>query len=369
MKKILAILLTLTLMMSLAACGAKPGVNGPTNNTTTAATTTSTTAADATTTTTTTATQAEDTTNATENTTTEAPTTVTEAPTTSATKAPTTSATKAPTTTQTPTTTTTTVTYEPVPESISILAVGNSFSVDAMRGHLYPMLEAAGYKNIRLGILYIGGASVDTHYDNLRLDRAKYEYYETTNGSWSVTPNYKASDAFALTEWDYVTVQQASGQSGRPISYENLDALMDLIQPQIGDAKTVWHMTWAYQQDSTHSDFGNYNKDQMRMYRGIVDATKRRILDNPDFVGFIPSGTTIQNLRTSTLGDTLTADGYHLSDTYGDYAAALTWFCFFSGRPATSMTYCPLSVSAHFDEIAESVDNAIKTPLAITACQ
>ena len=258
------------------------------------------------------------------------------------------------------------MTYAPVPESISILAVGNSFSVDAMRHHLYPMLRDAGYQNIRLGILYIGGASIDTHYDNLRLDRGKYQYQETTNGTWNYTENYKASTAFALTDWDIVTVQQVSGQSGRGPSYENLGALMDLLLPQIGDAKVYWHMTWAYQQDSTHSDFANYNKDQMRMYRGI---TKNKIVNNPDFAGIIPSGTAIQNLRTSGLGDTLTADGYHLKDTYGDYTAALTWFCMFSGRPAASTNYRPGTISDYFDEIAQSVDNALATPFAVTACK
>ena len=256
-----------------------------------------------------------------------------------------------------------------VERSISILAVGNSFSVDAMRHHLYPMLQSAGYQNIRLGILYIGGASIDTHYDNLRLDRGKYQYQENVNGTWTYTENYKASTAFALTDWDIVTVQQVSNDSGRGPSYENLPALMELLKPQIGDAKIYWHMTWAYQQDSTHSGFANYNKDQMRMYRGIVSATKNKIVNNTDFVGIIPSGTSIQNLRTSGLGDTLTADGYHLSDTYGDYTAALTWFSMFSGRPATSMSYRPATISDYFDEIAESVDNALKTPFAVTKCK
>ena len=364
MKKILSVVLALTLMMALCACGGNTPDTGDDNRNTT--TTTTTTATEATTTT---EAVVEDTTTAPIDTTTEAQTTTvateTAAPTTSTTKGVT--ATKAPTTTKK--VSTTTVTYAPVPESISILAVGNSFSVDAMRHHLYPMLQSAGYKNIRLGILYIGGASIDTHYDNLRLDRGKYQYQENVNGTWTYTEDYKASTAFALTDWDIVTVQQVSNDSGRGPSYENLPALMELLKPQIGDAKIYWHMTWAYQQDSTHSGFANYNKDQMRMYRGIVSATKNKIVNNTDFVGIIPSGTSIQNLRTSGLGDTLTADGYHLSDTYGDYTAALTWFCMFSGRPATSMSYRPATISDYFNEIAESVDNALKTPFAVTKCE
>ena len=374
MKKLLAILLAVAMLLTFTACGDDTAKDTATTKSTAAATTAGTTVApeaEATTTTanaadTTVTTEGEITTATEAETTTAATTTATQAPTTSATKAPTTTATKAPTTTAT-----TAAPKNPgnVPKSISILSVGNSFSVDAMKNHLYPMLEAAGCTDIRLGILYIGGCSIDKHYECVRRDTASYEYYENVNGEWVITPEYKASAAFALTDWDIVTLQQASPDSGRPISYENLGALIDLIRPQIGDAELYWHMTWAYQQDSDHSAFGNYNKDQMRMYKGIVDATKRRIVGNEAFVGYFPVGTAIQNLRTSSLGDTLTADGYHLKDTYGDYTAALTWFCYLTGADAETVAYRPASIEDHFDEIAESVNNALATPLAVTECK
>ena len=368
MKKLLTILLALTLLVSLTACGNEGKKDDKSSKTTTATTTAGTTTEAPTTTTTflsdcptlppsTTETSATETT---------AATTTTQAPTSTSTVATSTSATKAPTTT---TTTVVTPNAGNVPKSIKILSVGNSFSVDAMRNHLYPMLEAAGCTDIRLGILYIGGCSIDKHYECVRRDSASYQYQENVNGTWTYTDNYKASDAFALTDWDIVTVQQVSGQSGRGISYANLDPLMELIRPQIGDAKVYWHMTWAYQQDSDHADFPNYNNDQMRMYKGIVRATTDKILPRKDMAGYFPCGTAIQNLRTSSLGDTLTADGYHLKDSYGDYTAALTWFCYLTGADAASVTYRPIDIVSHFDEIAESVDNAIKTPLAVTECE
>ena len=371
MKKLLAILLAMTMMVALCACGGGDTTTEKKDASTTAAATTeagttAATEAEATTTTVADATPTEG-----DVTTTEAEVTTTTAGTTTATKPTEGTTTAAPTTTQSTAAPTTTAPKNPgkVPKSIKILSIGNSFSVDAMRNHLYPMLKEAGCTDIRLGILYIGGASIDTHYDNVRLDRAKYQYQETTDGTWTYTEEYKASTAFALTDWDIVTMQQASPDSGRGISYGNLDALIDLVRPQIGDAKLYWHMTWAYQQDSTHTGFGNYNKDQMRMYKGIVRATTDKILPNKNFVGYFPVGTAIQNLRTSSLGDTLTADGYHLKDSYGDYTAALTWFCHFTGADARAVTYRPSDIAGHFDEIAESVNNAIKTPMAITECK
>ena len=253
-----------------------------------------------------------------------------------------------------------------VERSISILAVGNSFSVDAMTNHLYQVLEAAGYDNIRLGILYVGGCSLDMHYSYLKNDSASYEYMENTTGKWVNTKNYKASDAFKLTNWDYVTIQQVSGQSGRPDTYGNLDAVVDIIKPQIGKAKLYWQMTWAYQQDSNHGDFAHYGKDQMTMYNAIVSTVKEKIVGNPDFAGVIPSGTAIQNLRTSSLGDTLTADGYHLENTIGDYTAALTWFVTLTGNDPFSMFYYPAGTVEHFYDIAEAVENAVAKPWQVT---
>ena len=251
-------------------------------------------------------------------------------------------------------------------QSIKILAVGNSFSIDAMHNHLYGVLEGAGYDEIRLGILYVGGCSLDKHYTYLSADSASYEYLENIGGKWTNTKEYKASTAFALTDWDYVVFQQVSGQSGRPESYGKLDALIDLIRPQIGKAKLYWQMTWAYQQDSDHSDFGKYNKDQMTMYNAIVSTVKEKIVNHPKIDGVIPSGTAIQNLRTSSLGDTLTADGYHLENAYGDYTASLTWYCTITGESAYGMYYCPSSVGDHFHEIAEAVDNAVEKPFEVT---
>lgn len=39
--------------------------------------------------------------------------------------------------------------------------------------------------------------------------------------------------------------------------------------------KLMFHQTWAYAQNSTHQAFPNYGKDQMVMYEGIVDASRR----------------------------------------------------------------------------------------------
>lgn len=43
------------------------------------------------------------------------------------------------------------------PGSIKVLAIGNSFSADAVEQELYGLLVAAGYDDIIIGNMYIGG--------------------------------------------------------------------------------------------------------------------------------------------------------------------------------------------------------------------
>ena len=54
----------------------------------------------------------------------------------------------------------------PMTRSLKILAIGNSFSVDAME-HLYGIAKDGGVENVLLGNLYIGGCSLATHAKNI----------------------------------------------------------------------------------------------------------------------------------------------------------------------------------------------------------
>ena len=127
-------------------------------------------------------------------------------------------------------------------------------------------------------------------------------------------------------------------------------------------------MTWAYQQDSTHSSFPNYNNDQMTMYNMII-STVKECIDPNKFDIIIPCATSIQNARTSFMGDTLTRDGYHLDLTIGRYIAGLTWFASITNSSIDNIVYNPSvgTINADMMEAAkEAVVNAIKTPYAVT---
>ena len=249
---------------------------------------------------------------------------------------------------------------------LRILTIGNSFSDDTMQ-YVYQIAESLGVEKIELGNLYIGGCSLDTHATNARGDLAAYDFRQNTYGSWETIPNYKMSDAISLRNWDFISLQQASGSSGIADTYAELDYLIGYVSNLCPTAKLVWNMTWAYQQDSTHQDFSKYNNNQMTMYESILSAVNGVVLAKDDISLVIPNGTAIQNARTSYLGDTLTRDGFHLSLDLGRYIAGLTMVYELTGLSPENIEYAPEGVDEYLQEVAvEAAINAINTPFAVT---
>lgn len=250
-----------------------------------------------------------------------------------------------------------------------ILAIGNSFSDDAME-HLAEILVGEGYTDFILGNLYYGGCSLDGHKGRIESGAAQYDFRVNTGSGWTSS---KRSIQYGLTftDWDVVTVQQVSGYSGIPESFGNLEYIINYVRETVNPfVKVFWHMTWAYQSTSKHADFPKYNNNQMEMYNAILNATQTRIVGNWNIEGILPSGTAIQNLRTSYLGDTLTRDGYHLSYDIGRYTAALVWYKQLMGADLTNLTVVPkkyLNIAQHLPAIKEAVNNAIEKPFEITA--
>ncbi len=256
-----------------------------------------------------------------------------------------------------------------VRRSLKVLAIGNSFSVDAMRNYLYDVLKSADYDQVILGNLYVGGCSLDQHWGYISNKSGSYEYHKNEdNGKWETTYGTQALTALQDENWDVITVQQVSSNSGQPETFGNLQNIVDWVNQYKTnpDAKVMWHMTWAYQQDSTHEAFPNYGSDQMTMYNAIVNAVQGTVLNVEGIDGVIPAGTAIQNLRQTALGDTLTADGYHLNDQHGDYTASLTWYAAITGESLDLVDYAPASVTNDVFNIKRAVGRAIINPYEIS---
>ena len=251
-------------------------------------------------------------------------------------------------------------------KTLKILTIGNSFSDDTMQ-YMYQIAKAAGYEDITLGNLYIGGCSLDTHANNAKNNKGAYEYRRNNSGSWVTTPSFKMDDAIAEQDWDFISLQQASGSSGKAETYSELSYMISHVRELAPNAKLVWNMTWAYQQNSDHGEFYKYNNSQTFMYESILSAVKDRVVPQEEISLIVPNGTAIQNARTSYLGDTLTRDGFHLTLDMGRYTAGLTFFYAITGRSIENLSYMPAGVDKNLQKIAiESAMNAVKSPTKVT---
>jgi hypothetical protein len=254
-------------------------------------------------------------------------------------------------------------------KSLKILAIGNSFSEDGTT-YLWNIANNYGIKNVVISNLYIGGCSLETHWNNATNILKNYNYFKNTIGTWTTTNNVSILDGLLDEDWDIITIQQVSGKSGLADSFNPfLSNLIDYVQKNKinQDAKLGWHLTWAYEGTSSHGAFAQYDRNQITMYHAIVNAVQSHILNIKDIEFVIPAGTAIQNARTSLLGDTLTRDGFHLDLNLGRYIAALTWFKAITGFSIDHIEYKPSVVTNIEVEIAkESVNNSIGCPYKIT---
>ena len=252
---------------------------------------------------------------------------------------------------------------------IKILAIGNSFSQDALETYLFDLAQAENIKVI-IGNLYIGGASLDLHWQNAREDKSDYAYRKIyQNGEKTDTPNTSIASALADEDWDYISFQQVSSNAGIYDTYtQPLPLLFDYVKQRATNpnVKYILHQTWAYAQNSDHKGFANYDNDQMTMYSAIVNAIWRaKDLVSIDIV--VPVGTAIQNARTSIIGDNLCRDGYHLDVNIGRYTAACTWFETIFKKNVIGNSYKPDSLTESEAEIAQNAAHyAVMSPKKIT---
>lgn len=235
---------------------------------------------------------------------------------------------------------------------LRILAIGNSFSEDAVEQNLYEIAQAAGIKLV-IGNLYHGGCSLEQHYNYLKDNKPEYNYRKVVDGVKTNRPQTTLDYALEDEHWDFVSFQQSSPKSGIADTYEPfLTKLIDHVKSKVGsNVKLMWYMTWAYAANSKHKGFKTYDNSQLTMYQAIVNAT-RKVMNDHHFDILIPCGTAIQNARTSYIGDTFCRDGYHLQYVYGRYTAACTWFEAITGRSVVGNTYSP-----------EGIDNKMKTTI------
>lgn len=224
---------------------------------------------------------------------------------------------------------------------IKILAIGNSFSQDAT--YYLHQIAAADKVDMKVVNLYIGGCSLERHWDNIRNEAEEYLYEE--NGR-SAEEYVSVSQALEMEKWDYVVTQQVSHDSGIPETYyPYIEYMAAYIKEKAPQAEFLLQETWAYETDSLHSEFGKYNRDQQEMYEK-VSAAYRSVAKRIG-VRLIPCGDAVQALRKKEPflygqgGMSVCRDGFHMNVIYGRYLLAAVWYKTLTGKSVGDNAYIP----------------------------
>ncbi len=222
---------------------------------------------------------------------------------------------------------------------VNILAIGNSFSEDAT-AYLQKISASAGV-DIKVVSLYIGGCSIATHAQNIRQNNAAYAYQLD-----GVVTQRMISIDEALEEenWDFITVQQASHDSGIFDTYADGPFLVEHIRKLCPQSQIYFHKTWSYEYCSEHSEFYRYAFSPAVMDKAITETVDRFCRENGGLPQ-IPVGDVITALKKLPMfdsehgGQSLYRDGFHMHLIYGRYAAAATWFQILLGDLAQADFY------------------------------
>ena len=265
--------------------------------------------------------------------------------------------------------------------TLRVLAIGNSFSEDAVEQYLWELGKEAGV-NFVIGNAYRGGWSLAAHWKDASTRAANTDYRKVVNGRRTNMGKRTIKDIVTDEPWDVITLQQVSQEAGREESYEPGLSLMIGYVKALATNDSVrlgFHQTWAYAQDSNHGGFANYDRNQFLMYASIVAAVEEAMQNHRgDLQFYIPVGTAIQNARTTELADPvigdaqpvnreLTRDGFHLNYTIGRYIAACTWLEALTGISSVGLKSRPKGVTPVQAELAQRAAHAaIEVPVAVT---
>lgn len=210
-------------------------------------------------------------------------------------------------------------------KTIKVLAIGNSFSNDAMR-YLHKIAKKNG-TDMKTVNLYIGGCPLSTHYVNMNNDAASYDF-EYNGDRTGIKVSIK--QALQSDVWDIVTVQQVSSES---VDYETyqpyLNKLVSYIKYHAPKAEIMVHQTWAYEDGSARLCYEMGYSRHEDMFMDIKNAYSKAAHELGD-VQIIPSGQTMENLIDAGVSK-VHRDTFHATFGTGRYALGLVWYEILTG--------------------------------------
>lgn len=228
---------------------------------------------------------------------------------------------------------------------MKVLAIGNSFSVDATR-YLHQIAKADNYEMKVVGVA-IGGCSLRKHYINALADNKAYGMSFNGTGTGFLV---SIKEALISDEWDVVTIQQVSYKSVDYNTFQPyLQFMVEYIRKYSPESRIYLQQCWAYKDGSPkmceqmkYASAGEMLSDVKRSYKLAAEAVHAD--------GIILSGEVMYELVRRGVKN-VHRDNLHASLGLGRYALGLTWYASLTGRDIMSNKFSELDEETSDEEI------------------
>lgn len=255
-------------------------------------------------------------------------------------------------------------------DSLKVLIVGNSWGQDTLK-FCWKIATSAGYedKDIHFVNMYVGGCSIARHIELANGNQPVYvleQYKEKEQKSSQAT----LKDGILLDNWDYIVLHPQAFDFDEPNLTKDLETLknycLDLCSNK--NVKFAYDITWAHSIESDNVTFiDRYDSEPEKMFLANIETVKNKVakLDFLDMI--LPSGTVIQNARTSYLGDKLHRDsGTHLND-YGKFFVGSAFLSKMMGFSVDEITFRNNKIDDKtYNLMCKCVKSALLNPYKIT---
>ena len=288
---------------------------------------------------------------------------------------------------------------------MKILTIGNSGAVDC--GHMLAYVAATeGYENFKVATLYYSGCSLTQHVAFMGQNASDYKLYVSSTDDPTTAPTIMNSitmeQALRYDYWDIIVLQGSSWEiAGQDATIEgNINALQKFVRENClnPNAKFVWHMGWVAPTDNALRDtyphpennvyytrYVAYGDDRNNFYNAVLKCNQDKIVPNDTFQYIIPTGTAMENALSGYFEEKdLHRDYYHATDL-ARVMVSYVWMCrLFGIEQLTEMKvdHIPMTLFKSIQDtqdyvftegeknvMLEAVNNALKTPFAMTQSQ
>lgn len=174
-------------------------------------------------------------------------------------------------------------------ESLNILTIGNSFADSAVRA-LPPAVAFAG-KKLNIAKANFGGCELRRHWAYIDAELNNPE-------NCTIYSHGPLSKILSETQWDIVTIQQASHESWKRETFQPYAKnIFDFVKKHAPQAEVVIQQTWAYRADHMQFQKGSpWGISQEEMYNKLTNNYKI-LAEELGGLRIIPTGYAVQLAR------------------------------------------------------------------------